>query len=121
MSSSSSVGRSFATFSFDSKYVREREMASAHHAMPRHIGHGLLSGSLAFARGVGEGLTGLITAPIEGAKEQGVKGMFKGFGRGAAGLAATPTRPDEDGQGALVDVGNRILYRCAEQWQHPVW
>ena len=87
---SSSVGRGFATFSFDSRYVRERDQANAHHATPRHIGHGLFSGSLALARGVGDGISGLITAPIEGAKEQGVKGMFKGFGRGAAGLIVKP-------------------------------
>ena len=39
---------------------------------------------------MGEGLSGLITAPIEGAKEQGVTGMLKGFGRGAAGLIVKP-------------------------------
>ena len=87
---SSSIGRSMATFSFDPKYVRARETASAHHAAPRHIGQGLLSGAWALATGVGDGLMGVVTAPIEGAKKEGATGMLKGFGRGGAGLLVKP-------------------------------
>ena len=76
----SRAGRQLATVSFDEQYMREREMASAHHARPRHLGQGVLSGGMALARGVGEGISGLITAPYEGVKEQGFKGMVKGFG-----------------------------------------
>ena len=87
---SSALGRTLATFSFDSKYVREREMQNAHHAKPTHIGQGLLSGAWALASGVGDGVAGLFTAPLEGAREKGLGGMLAGFGRGAAGLVVKP-------------------------------
>lgn len=38
-----------------------------------------------------EGVTGVFTKPISGAKEQGVGGFFKGLGKGAIGLVARPT------------------------------
>ena len=87
---SSALSRTIATFSFDSKYVRDREMQNAHHHKPTHIGQGLLSGAWALASGVGDGVAGLFTAPLEGAREQGLGGMLKGFGRGAAGLVVKP-------------------------------
>lgn len=37
-----------------------------------------------------EGVTGVFTKPITGAKEQGVGGFFKGLGKGAIGLVARP-------------------------------
>ena len=58
--------------------------------MPKHLADGLISGSWALARGVGEGITGLMTAPLEGAKKQGVKGMVKGFGQGIVGVVVKP-------------------------------
>ena len=48
------------------------------------------SGSMNDVIVVGAGLSGVITAPIEGAKEQGVAGMLKGVGRGAVGLFVKP-------------------------------
>lgn len=36
-------------------------------------------------------MTGVFTKPIEGARDQGVEGFFKGLGRGAVGLVARPT------------------------------
>lgn len=38
-----------------------------------------------------DGVTGVFTKPIEGAREQGFEGFFKGLGRGAVGLVARPT------------------------------
>lgn len=42
-------------------------------------------------QGVVDGVTGVFTKPIEGAREQGVEGFFRGLGRGAVGLVARPT------------------------------
>lgn len=36
-------------------------------------------------------MTGVFTKPVEGAREEGVGGFFKGLGRGAVGLVARPT------------------------------
>lgn len=38
-----------------------------------------------------DGVTGVFTKPIEGARDQGVEGFFKGLGKGAVGLVARPT------------------------------
>lgn len=37
-----------------------------------------------------EGLTGFVSKPIRGAKEDGVGGFFKGVGKGTIGLVARP-------------------------------
>ena len=42
-------------------------------------------------QGVVDGVTGVFTKPIEGAREQGVEGFFRGLGKGAVGLVARPT------------------------------
>ena len=47
---------------------------------------GLLQGGVGLGRGVVEGITGLVTAPLEGAQNEGLAGFFKGVGRGVVGL-----------------------------------
>jgi hypothetical protein len=86
----SSLGRVSATFSFDEQYMRDREMASAHHAAPKHIADGLWSGTGLFAKGLVGGVMGVVTAPIQGAREEGAFGLVKGVGRGSAGLFVKP-------------------------------
>jgi len=41
--------------------------------------------------GIFDGVTGVATKPIEGAREEGVGGFFKGVGKGVVGLVARPT------------------------------
>ena len=36
------------------------------------------------------GLSGVVTSPIHGAQEDGIKGFFKGIGKGLMGLIAKP-------------------------------
>lgn len=38
-----------------------------------------------------DGVTGVFTKPISGAREEGTFGFFKGVGKGAVGLVARPT------------------------------
>lgn len=42
-------------------------------------------------QGVVDGVTGVFTKPISGAKQQGIEGFFKGLGKGAVGLVTRPT------------------------------
>jgi vacuolar protein sorting-associated protein 13A/C len=37
-----------------------------------------------------DGVSGVITKPISGAKQEGVEGFFKGVGKGVVGLVARP-------------------------------
>jgi vacuolar protein sorting-associated protein 13A/C len=52
--------------------------------------------------GIFDGVTGVATKPIEGAREEGVGGFFKGIGKGVAGLVAKPT-------GGIVDFASGTL------------
>ena len=38
-----------------------------------------------------EGVGGVFTKPISGAKQEGVEGFFKGVGKGVVGLVTRPT------------------------------
>jgi hypothetical protein len=73
------------------------------HNMPRMYGEevrqvdrvtGLSSGfktaGKEFGIGIYDGVTGLVTQPVQGAKLEGVPGFFKGVGRGIAGLVLKP-------------------------------
>ena len=41
-------------------------------------------------KGIFDGVTGLVMQPVKGAKEEGAKGFFKGFGKGIIGIATKP-------------------------------
>lgn len=43
-----------------------------------------------FGYGLYDGVTGLFTQPISGAKQEGVAGLFKGFGKGIGGFFLKP-------------------------------
>ncbi|OMP82436.1 Sterol 3-beta-glucosyltransferase, partial [Diplodia seriata] len=43
-----------------------------------------------FGIGLFEGISGLVTQPLKGAKEEGAGGFIKGFGKGIAGIALKP-------------------------------
>jgi len=82
------LGRLAGTFSMDANYVRDRQQTQP---KPRHVVQGLMTGSAGLGRGVMEGLTGLISAPIEGAQSHGVAGLLKGIGKGVVGAVVKPT------------------------------
>lgn len=43
-----------------------------------------------FGYGLFDGITGLVTQPIEGAKKEGAAGFVKGFGKGIGGVVLKP-------------------------------
>jgi len=82
------LGRLAGTFSMDADYVEKRQQVQP---KPKHVVQGLVTGSAGLGRGVMEGLTGLISAPIEGAQSEGVTGFIKGVGKGVVGAVVKPT------------------------------
>ena len=38
-----------------------------------------------------DGISGIVTQPIEGAKKEGVAGFIKGFGKGIGGIVLKPS------------------------------
>ena len=41
-------------------------------------------------RGIWTGISGVVTKPLEGLREEGVEGLFKGIGKGAIGVFVHP-------------------------------
>lgn len=60
-------------------------------------------------QGVVDGVTGVFTKPISGAKEEGVGGFFKGLGKGAVGLVARPTAGVVDFASGSLDAVKRYF------------
>lgn len=51
---------------------------------------GLTAASKEFGYGLYDGITGLVTQPVQGAKKEGAAGFLKGFGKGLAGIYVKP-------------------------------
>lgn len=55
-------------------------------------------------------MTGVVTQPISGARNDGVGGFFKGLGKGAVGLVARPTAGLVDFASGSFDAGMSIFH-----------
>ncbi|CAD0101164.1 unnamed protein product [Aureobasidium mustum] len=51
---------------------------------------GLRAATKEFGFGMFDGITGLVTQPVEGAKKEGAAGFIKGFGKGIGGIVLKP-------------------------------
>lgn len=89
------LGKGIASLTFDDKFQKKRREAIKKRGT-QNFGESLARSSKGLAMSVFEGVTGVATKPIEGAKEEGVGGFFKGVGKGVVGLVARPT-------GGLID------------------
>jgi hypothetical protein len=78
-----------STASFDARYQREREQRRAAQ-QPAHAGQGVLMGGMSVARGIVQGVTGIVTEPVRGAREGGALGFARGLGRGVVGVVVKP-------------------------------
>jgi len=83
------VGNFAAAASFDGDFKRERAKQREEIA-GQAGGDNIESGFASLGRGLFEGLTGVVTKPIDGAINGGMDGFAKGIGKGAAGLFAKP-------------------------------
>ncbi|XP_063619785.1 intermembrane lipid transfer protein Vps13 [Cydia splendana] len=83
------MGHGLAALSLDKDYQRRRR--DNINKPPANLQEGLARSGKGLVMGVFDGVTGVFTKPIEGARSEGVEGFFKGLGRGAVGLVARPT------------------------------
>lgn len=83
------VGKGLATLTFDKDFQKKRR--DQINKKPANLQEGLARSGKGLVMGVFDGVTGVITKPITGAKEDGVGGFFKGIGKGAVGLLTKPT------------------------------
>lgn len=72
----------------DEDFIKMREKTKIHR--PDHAIEGLGLGLVSLAQGVGLGIWGFVSKPVEGAQKSGVKGFFTGAFKGITGLVSKP-------------------------------
>ncbi|VDM68157.1 unnamed protein product [Strongylus vulgaris] len=82
------VGKGVAALTFDTEYQRKRQEDL--NRRPQTFGEGMARGVKGLGMGVVEGITGVVTKPIEGAKQEGGLGFMKGVGKGLIGVVTRP-------------------------------
>ncbi|XP_059226468.1 intermembrane lipid transfer protein Vps13 [Stomoxys calcitrans] len=83
------MGKGLAALTFDDEYQKKRRQAL--NAKPKTFQEGMARSGKGLVMGFVDGVTGCVTKPITGAKEEGVEGFFKGLGKGTIGLVTRPT------------------------------
>ncbi|CAN7983358.1 unnamed protein product [Ixodes hexagonus] len=83
------IGKGIAALTMDEEYQRRRKLDK--NRRPNDIAEGIAQGGRDLVMGVYEGVTGIVTKPVAGAKEEGISGFFKGVGKGLIGAVARPT------------------------------
>ncbi|XP_015115234.1 vacuolar protein sorting-associated protein 13 isoform X2 [Diachasma alloeum] len=83
------MGKGLAALTFDQDYQRKRQEQL--NKQPANLQEGLARSGKGLVMGVVDGVTGVVMKPLSGAKEEGVEGFFKGFGKGVVGLVTRPT------------------------------
>ena len=73
----SGVGKGLAALTFDSDFQKQRRKQLKKRA-DQNFGEGMARNTRGLAMGIFEGVTGVATKPIQGAKQEGVGGFFKG-------------------------------------------
>eukprot|EP01125_Pyxidicula_operculata_P000544 TRINITY_DN10550_c0_g1_i1.p1 TRINITY_DN10550_c0_g1~~TRINITY_DN10550_c0_g1_i1.p1 ORF type:complete len:1160 (-),score=231.69 TRINITY_DN10550_c0_g1_i1:11-3280(-) len=74
----------------NSKPIRNSSKHKGEKKKPRHIAEGLAYGIRDFSTSIFDGVTGIVTQPIRGAKKEGAIGAIKGVGKGLIGVVAKP-------------------------------
>lgn len=80
-----SLAKGLAIATMD-KQFQERRRLNQRRNRPKHALYGFKSGADSFFESILSGVTGIASAPIEGAKTEGAGGFFKGLGKGFIGL-----------------------------------
>ena len=112
------ISKGFATISLDQEYQIERSKKSAH--KPDNIKDGFKEAGKDLGKGVFEGITGLITQPVKGVKQEGVIGLFKGVGRGIVGVGVKPTAGIFDAFSNITQgISNRMIKKNVHRIRFP--
>jgi vacuolar protein sorting-associated protein 13A/C len=82
------LGKGIATLTMDEEYQKKRREAI--NKRPADMKEGFARGGHGLVMGVFHGVTGIVTKPVEGARQEGVGGFFKGVGKGLIGVFTRP-------------------------------
>uniref|UniRef100_A0A8R1Z6F4 Uncharacterized protein n=1 Tax=Pristionchus pacificus TaxID=54126 RepID=A0A8R1Z6F4_PRIPA len=82
------VGKGVAALTFDDDYQRKRQEDL--NRKPASGIEGMARGVKGLGMGIVDGVTGVVTKPIEGARQGGAGGFVKGLGKGLVGVVTRP-------------------------------
>jgi vacuolar protein sorting-associated protein 13A/C len=84
-----SVNKGLLFIGMDDDYNRKKELKDIKEK-PKGALDGIAKGFKGLGISVFSGVTGVLTKPVEGAKQDGLLGFAKGAGKGIAGLVTKP-------------------------------
>lgn len=86
--------KNMAVITLDRRYAQRRDRRNTLRSPDRDFAvtffEGVESGAVKLVRGVWDGVTGVVRAPIRGAERHGMEGFAKGVGKGLLGLLVKP-------------------------------
>jgi len=86
------LGKGLASLTFDEKFQQKRREAIKRRGhQDNNLAVGMARNTRDLGMGFLGGISGVVLKPIEGAKDEGFGGFFKGVGKGVAGLVTRPT------------------------------
>uniref|UniRef100_A0A6N2K527 PH domain-containing protein n=1 Tax=Salix viminalis TaxID=40686 RepID=A0A6N2K527_SALVM len=85
----SSLSKGFAELSTDGQFLQLRSKQVGSRRITG-VGDGIIQGSEAFAQGVAFGVSGVLTKPVESARQNGFLGLAHGIGRAFIGFIVQP-------------------------------
>ncbi|GIY23535.1 vacuolar protein sorting-associated protein 13 [Caerostris darwini] len=100
------LGKGIAALTLDKDYQKKRRQNISRR--PQDFTHGIAQSGKGLVMGVFDGVTGIVTKPIEGAREGGVGGFFKGVGKGLIGVVTRPTAGVVDFASGSLDAVKRV-------------
>uniref|UniRef100_A0A7E4VBS0 VPS13_mid_rpt domain-containing protein n=1 Tax=Panagrellus redivivus TaxID=6233 RepID=A0A7E4VBS0_PANRE len=82
------LGKGVAALTLDEEYQRKRQEAI--NRRPQNFGEGISRGAKGLGQGFYDGVTGIVTKPVEGMRTGGFGGLVKGVGKGLVGAVTRP-------------------------------
>ncbi|OWF52509.1 Vacuolar protein sorting-associated protein 13D [Mizuhopecten yessoensis] len=115
-----SLSDGVGTLNMDTKHNDTRDQIRTHSGGG---GSHLVAGIKGFGYGLYGGLTSIVTQTYEGVKEEGVEGLFTGFGKGMIGTVTKPVAGVLDlasgAANAVKDTSSSSSHKCPERVRWP--
>lgn len=108
-----SLSKGFAELSTDGQFLQLRSKQVWSRRITG-VGDGIIQGTEALAQGVAFGVSGVVTKPVESARQNGLLGLANGLGRGFLGFIVQPVSGALDFFSLTVDGIGASCSRCLE-------
>ncbi|XP_052211647.1 uncharacterized protein LOC127814276 isoform X2 [Diospyros lotus] len=108
-----SLGKGFAELSTDGQFLQLRSKQVWSRRITG-VGDGIIQGTEALAQGVAFGVSGVVTKPVESARQNGLLGFAHGLGRAFLGIIVQPVSGALDFFSLTVDGIGASCTRCLE-------